>query len=295
MKNKLIIISVIFALVIILGVVSIFVTDIGGIDFSKGNSLVITNKLYNEQGFEDYIKKLDAEFATLGVKPQSKQLLNNAYDEVLGVSYEFYALNQEQLKAIGTSATNDNVIVKSLAIDGSASKQKLVMASIGVGVLLVIQFLYYLIFNKSTNGVRSGLVATCLTLLAVIFACGIALTLCLIGIKFAVLTAMGIFGVAFVSIFTNAYIFSKLNIIAKQNVKNVREHKDLVSYSQAIAESRTPLTAVYMFLSVALVILGAIGMFSLLSVVVTALLGIYFAGATSYMFLLPLWEKNQAK
>lgn len=269
-KKISIIVAVVCAVIIIFGVVSIFITDVGGIEYGNGESIVIINDIYSDEEFTTYIDSVDDKAKELGLFVANKQKMADFFDNVGGYSYDFLNPDEEKLTEFKTflEVSTDSHYVAT-TFDNTTDIKVLWMAAIGVGVALVLQFILYVIFQKSTNGVKSGLVATIVTVVAGAVTFGLVCICALCGVKAALHSITAVASVMILSILTQAVVF-----VRAAKVAEIKKLEPAQALEQSFGASTNLLNILFVVIQVSILAMLIVGSYAALPFVLPAFIGV---------------------
>lgn len=291
MKKSFIAVIAVFAVIIIFGLLTPLFTDVGDYRFKDGWTVTITNEVFSQKDFDGYIESVEAHMAQQGIAYQTKQLITNEFEENTAVLYDFYALKEEQKTSLTAFLATQNYISYNVSdIKGDNHIRAVIFAAIGAGVVLVLQFLYYLFAHKKFMGVAFGLSATASSLLALLITVAFSLIIALIGVKFTPQTPSAVLLVLLVSVFVNAVMFEKVKYNADTLKKSFDEAKEL-----ALAQNKKFLAVFFAPLMIAALVLAAIFMGSLLSFGLTLLWGLACLYVQAIYLTLQLWKDKNTR
>ncbi len=289
MKKSFIVVLAVFAVIIIFGALTPVFTQVGDYHFNNGWTVTINNEVYSQEDFDEYLETVETYLTQQGVAYESKQAILNEFDEKVAVLYDFYALNAEQKTAIETFlAAQSYVSYAASDIRNDGYIKAVIYAAIGAGIVLVLQFLYYLFVHKKFFGIDLGIAATINSLSAFLVTIAFSLILALIGVRFAPLTISAVLLVLLASVFVNAALFEKVKYNVVTRKMELEEAKQL-----ALSQNKKLLALFFAPLMVAALVVATVFMTNLLSFGLTLLWGLVCLYIQVMFLTLQLWKSNK--
>ncbi|MDD3832144.1 MAG: hypothetical protein PHW00_05770 [Clostridia bacterium] len=286
-SKKTLVLVIIYALIIVAGVVSICVANIGGIGFGDITTLTIVNQY--QMTFDEFDEYIDTTLVehinNEHIKVENRQIVYDVVDHYSIVVYDFHNLTAEEQSKLDTvlTAQSGNMTYNFTKSLSDLSNKALYMTAIIVGVVLILQFIYFAIFNKSTGRISTAVVSTITLMINIIVSSAVICLLGLVGIKVTAHAIASPLIVAFLTVVVNVVLF---DVTAQIMTKSAKPAQEVLT--DALAEIKVPMLYATLIGMVACVLLAAVGSYSMLSLTLAVFFGIMAVLCTTMYIAQPL-------
>ncbi|HPG92582.1 MAG TPA: hypothetical protein PK675_04145 [Clostridia bacterium] len=272
-------------LVVILGVVCIFVTDvIGGFEFGMGKSVVIQFGFIEEDDISAVEQAVDQIVSEENLLVQSVRHQTNLTEDIKGIVYVFGDLTADQIARFEGLATMQGVdTVFAGANNASYGNDTILWGGISLAIVFAV-FVVVMLFACGKLGrvqmTVSSVVVLILNLMTVL---ATGMILAYLGIKVTVGTIYATLIVAAFSMFLTALVANRL--------ANAKDMSSQTAYN----EIRKPILFTAIVLMLALIAFSVSLSIYILSITVPLFIGVVFATLTNLYVLLPLKDKMSVR